>query len=149
MSDSWLQYIPKEPEFRPSVAAAAEAAAKLAAFFPEAASVKSEFKDAVTFFHPGGNWSGVQCPVCGSDAEAWWGDAMERAEQGQFLNLVCVAPCCGSTVSLNQLKYIWPAAFGSYVLEAMNPNAEGLPLAQMEQLEAILDCELVEIPLHL
>ncbi|NZD50784.1 hypothetical protein [Rhizobium leguminosarum] len=33
-----------------------------------------------------------------------------------------VAPCCGATVSLNDLRYVWPAAFGRFALEAHNPG---------------------------
>lgn len=31
-------------------------------------------------------------------------------------------PCCGVTVSLNDLDYLSPAGFARFVLEAMNPN---------------------------
>jgi hypothetical protein len=74
---------------------------------------------------------------------------MEAAEESQFNNLNCLAACCNATLSLNGLRYVWPAAFGSFVLEAMNPNVKSLPQAQLEQLQAVLGCELVEIPLHL
>jgi len=126
MSDNWLQYIPKKPQFRPSAQAAAEAESLLSLFMPEAETVEAKFMSGVSFFHPGGNWSGVHCPACGADAEAWWNEAMEAAAKSQFKNLRCVAVCCNATVSLNGLKYLWPAAFGSFVLEAMNPNLRNL-----------------------
>src|SRR5205823_5373271 len=106
-------------------------------------------QEEVSFFHPGANWSGVQCPVCGADAEPWWSDAMEEAAKSSFSSLQCLARCCGSSVSLDGLRYLWPAGFGSYVLEAMNPNNNGLSAPQLAQLEAILGCELREIPLHI
>lgn len=149
MSDHWLQYVPKDPTFRPSSAAAERAQLLLSSLLPEAESVDSKFEEKVSFFHPGANWSGVQCPSCGADAEPWWDEAMEQASEAEFNNLQCVAPCCGASVSLNGLRYLWPAAFGSYVLEAMNPNSRGLPAGKLAQLQAALGCELVEIPLHL
>ena len=74
---------------------------------------------------------------------------MEQAAEAEFNNLQCVAPCCSASVSLNGLKYLWPAAFGRYVLEAMNPNSKGLSPSQLNQLQGVLGCELVEVPVHL
>lgn len=149
MSDNWLQYVPKDPTFRPSFAAAESAQFLLSSLLPEAVSIESKFEEKVSFFHPGANWSGVQCPSCGVDAEPWWDEAVGHASEADFKDLHCVAPCCGATISLNGLRYLWPAAFGSYVLEAMNPNSMGLAASQFNQLQDVLGCELVEIPLHL
>ena len=149
MSDNWLQYVPKDPAYRPSPAAAEKALSLLSSFLPEAESVDSTFQDGVTFFHPGANWSGVQCPACGADAESWWGEALEQAAESELTNLQCVAVCCGAAVSLNDLKYLWPSAFGSYVLQAMNPDSKGLLPSQLAQLQAVLGCQLVEVPVHL
>ncbi|TAK90387.1 MAG: hypothetical protein EPO06_08910 [Burkholderiaceae bacterium] len=149
MSDNWLQYVPKVPTFRPTQEASAKAQSLLSVLLPDAESVESTFQEEVVFFHPGGNWSGVQCPVCGADAEPWWSGAMENAAKSGFSSLQCVAPCCGSSVSLAGLRYVWPAGFGSYVLEAMNPNSRGLSADQLAQLEAVLGCQLHEIPLHI
>jgi hypothetical protein len=149
MSDSWLQYIPKSPTFRPSEAADGKARTLISAFLPGADSVESTFHGKVTFFHPGGNWSGVQCPACGTDAEPWWGEAMEAAADSSFSSLECVAPCCDAQVSLNEMNYGWPTGFASYVVEAMNPNSKGLSSSQLVELEAELGCELREIALHI
>lgn len=149
MSDNWLQYVPKSPTFRPTEEAAAQALSLLYALLPDAESVESILQKEVSFFDAGGNWSGVQCSACGTDAEPWWSDAMSEAAKSGFSSLQCVAPCCGASVSLNDLRYLWPAGFGSYVIEAMNPNSTGLSAAQLAQLEAILGCELQEIPLHI
>ncbi|WP_245497711.1 hypothetical protein [Rhizobium leguminosarum] len=89
---------------------------------PGADEVKSSFEDEVRFYDPGENWSGVECSACGADAEEWWGEAMETASADGFKDLVTVAPCCGATVSLNDLRYVWPAAFGRFALEAHNPG---------------------------
>lgn len=149
MSDNWLQYVPKNPTYRPSADADERARQLLSAFLPNAEEVESRFEEKVSFFHPGSNWSGVQCTACGANAEPWWGDAMEQASKDDFENLQCTALCCGGSVTLNGLKYLWPAAFGSYVLEALNPNSTGLSLSQHAELRGALGCELVEIPLHL
>jgi len=149
MSDNWLRYVPTDPEFRPSDSAAKAAEALLLSFVPQAERVRSEFTENVGFIDPGANWSGVFCPLCGTDAESWWGDAMSTAAETKFTSLAVHAPCCHATASLNEMRYVWPAAFGRYVLEAMNPNVKGLSVQQSELLSAALGCSVREIPVHI
>jgi hypothetical protein len=122
MSDNWLQFIPVDPNWIPTPAAAERAVALLSAIAPQAEEVNAEFKEQVEFFHPHSNWEGVECPVCGADIESWWDEAMEAASQSGFTDLTVNTPCCGAATSLNDLRYAWPAAFGRFVIEAMNPN---------------------------
>jgi hypothetical protein len=114
---------------------------------PHADEVSSEAKDGIQFFHPGSNWSGVECPVCGSDAEEWFDDVLDQAEG--FENLMRRTGCCNAKVSLNELRFIWAAAFGSYALVAMNPDIEELPVAQQSELERELGCVLRQVWTHL
>jgi len=149
MSDNWLQFVPIDPIFQPSLEAAERARALLASFTPEAEEVLASFKDQVEFFHPGSNWSGVECPACGADAEPWWEDAMSAASDSGFADLAVITGCCGAELSLNELRYVWPAAFASFVLEAMNPGVQDLSPAQEQQLTATLGCKLTKIWVHI
>jgi len=149
MSDNWLQFVPNDPEYQPSPEAAERARVLLAAFTPQADTVSVEFKESVQFFHPGSNWSGVECSACGADAESWWNSAMESAYESGFRSLLTTAACCGARLSLNDLRYPWAAAFGRFVLEAMNPNVRDLPPAEEEQLRAALGCDLRKVWVHI
>lgn len=149
MSDNWLQYVPRDPGYRPDPDMAEQARRLLASWLPRAQSVKARFEGTITFYHPMGNWSGVCCPSCGSDAEPWWDEALSRAFETEFTNLQINAACCGALVSLNELNYLWPAAFGSFVLEAMNPDSNGLSADQIAELHNVLGCNLTEIAVHL
>jgi len=120
MSDHWIRFVPVDPQSTPTRAAAADALAYLRALAPNANSVEAAFKDQVEFFHPGGNWEGVTCPRCAADLEDWWPEAMDRAYAAGFSDLGVVTPCCGAAVSLNDLDYAAPSAFGRFALEAMN-----------------------------
>lgn len=122
MSDSILRFVPADPSWQPSPADARKAVALLRSFVPEADDVKQEFEAEVRFYDPGQNWSGVECSACRADAEPWWGDAMETAFAYGLTSLWLEAPCCGTTISLNDLRYVSPAAFGRFALEALNPN---------------------------
>ena len=144
MSDTYFRYVPVDPAFKPTAVAAAQAVALLRSHL-HAESVASRFAEAVEFVDAGGNWEGVLCPACGSDAEGWWADAMSQAAETQFESLQVRAGCCGALVSLNELRYGWPVAFGSFILEAANPSSQGLLPEQLEQLGAVLGCAVREI----
>jgi len=149
MSDNWLQFVPVDPQFLPSADAAEVARRLLAEFAPDSESVTASFKDHIEFFHPMGNWSGVECPSCGADAEPWWLEAMQNGAETHFENLLVTAPCCGARVSLNELRYLWPAAFGRFVLEAMNPNVRDITPEQELALSKALGSLLHRIWVHL
>ena len=133
MSDNWLKFIPVDPSWQPTPDAADQAAELLASMAPDG-EISVDFMEKIELFHPYGNWSGVECPSCGADAEGWWGDAVSRAAELDFTKLEVTTPCCGSTVSLNDLHYVWPTAFGRFVLEAMNPNIENTTAEQGRRL---------------
>ena len=73
---------------------------------------------------------------------------MASAGKANFASLTLAAPCCGHQVSLNELNYAWPSAFGRYSLDAMNPNERGLSPEQSTLLANTLGCEVREIPVH-
>lgn len=149
MSDNWLRYVPVDPYFRPSADAAESTRQLVASLLAEAEDVTAEPFDAVQFIDAGSNWQGVFCSACGADAEAWWADAVSALADAGFSSLMTTAPCCGATVSVNELRYPWAAAFGSFVIDAMNPNAVGLPPEQLWAIGRSLGCEVREIAQHI
>lgn len=92
----------------------------------------------VRFIDAGENWDGVHCPRCGADAQAWWADAVTDASTSQFQTLRVRTPCCGASVSLNEMRYGWPVAFGRFSIEARNPDACDLSQDQVLQIERVL-----------
>jgi hypothetical protein len=149
MSDNWLRFVPADPQYLPSPEAANNARNLLAAFTQHADAVTAKFKESVEFFDPGGNWSGVCCHICGADAEPWWQAVMDTAWDTHFSNLTVIASCCGASVSLNELRYVWPAGFARFVLEAMNPNISDLTAAEQGMLQETLGCPLRRIWVHI
>jgi len=149
MSDHYLQLIPTDPQFQPSPEAAERARHLPATFTPQADSVTTRFEEQVEFFHPGSNGSEIHCPACGADASHWWSGAMDTAWESHFDDLTVTAHCCGASISLNDLRYDWPAGFGRFVLEARNPNVADLPPNQLAQLQTTLGCTLRTIWVHI
>lgn len=149
MSDNWLQLVPYDPEYQPSIDVAEKARSLFESFVPDAEKVIFSIKDSTEFFHPMANWSGVECPICGADLESWWGLEMQERSTSNYQNLVVTSPCCGSPVSLNELRYRWPAGFGRFVLEAMNPNIRDLTPSQENALSQSACCSLRKIWVHI
>jgi hypothetical protein len=149
MSDTWLKFIPTNPNFQPSLDAAEKAKAVLASLAPKAHEITVAFTDSVEFINPMGNWSGVRCPSCGADAEPWWNNAMNDSYKTHFSNLEVTAPCCGVRVSLNDLNYVWAAGFAKFVIEAMNPNCGDLTTEQIRQISDCLGCKVRRIWVHI
>ncbi|WP_431222890.1 hypothetical protein ACQ86O_22260 [Serratia sp. L9] len=148
MSDTWLRFVPEEPSFTPTAAAAELARNLFAEFLPESEKVSAIFTDSIEFIDAGGNWSGVACPHCAKNAEDWWADAVDKSCEGAFQDLLVVTPCCGTQVSLNNLHYGWPVAFACFVLEAEDPDRDLQP-DQTEQLTQILGCKLRKVWAHI
>ena len=67
---------------------------------------------------------------------------MSRAFESAFVSLTVSVPCCGSTISLNDLHYERPAGFARFVLEARNPNVADLPEEEIAGLSSILGASL-------
>ncbi|WP_313612557.1 hypothetical protein [Agrobacterium sp.] len=145
MSETILRYVPLDPNWQPSEEQSGQAVSLLKSMSPLADDVTGHFEDDVRFYDPGENWSGVKCPNCKADVEDWWGEAMETAFASEFKNLSAKISCCGTTVSLNTLTYVWPAAFGRFALEALNPNMDDTTYEQDQQLAESLGAPLRKI----
>ena len=149
MSDNYLRMVPNDPYWQPDKAAAEAAANIVRGLFPRAEHVGIEYSEAVTFFDAGANTESVRCAFCGNDLEDWWGDAMDRAGASDFSNLTIVTPCCGKSTSLNDLRYVWPAAFGMCALVVANPGATSLDAGQLRGIEQAIGSPLKMIWQHL
>ena len=144
MSDTVLYLIPIDPFFEPSLDAATQTAAGLRNILGRD-DVTVEYEDSVSFFDPGGNWSGVDCPVCGADIEAWWSEVVDAACADGFASLEVSTQCCGSLVSLNNLRYRWPAGFAKFALKVWNPGAAEIRQEELQGLSGLLGVELKQI----
>jgi hypothetical protein len=124
MSDNYLRLIPIAPDYVPSseqIDQALEALAGISGAIVSRFAVLPE----VQFVDPGSNLESVVCPRCGAQQNLeWWTAAMDRASQTGFRDLHLEMPCCGQSVSLNDLAYTWPAGFTRFLIEYRNPGAD-------------------------
>ena len=147
MSDTFLRLIPVDPTTVPDSAAADKARTLLAGFVPDASQVTIDVRDDVSFIDQGANFESVGCSSCGAPVDLeWWQAALEKAMEGRCRDLTVTPPCCGKQASLNDLRYVKPAGFARFTLEAMNPNrTEDLEPKEVQQLESLLGCKLRQI----
>ncbi|WP_095203588.1 hypothetical protein [Mesorhizobium carmichaelinearum] len=149
MSDSFLRLVPYDPHWHPDAPAAAAALKIVSDLFPLAEHVAVEYEEGVMFFDAGANTESVHCPFCGSDLEDWWGGAMDRAAASRFEDLSVTTPCCHKASSLNDLRYVWPAAFGVCALTVVNPGVASLASEQLRTIEQAMGAPLKAIWQHL
>ena len=149
MSDTFLHLVPNDPRWHPEEAAATAAVKIARGLFPLAEHVAVEYEEGVTFFDAGANTESIHCPFCGNDLEDWWGEAMDQAAASRFEDLSVTTPCCHKASSLNDLRYVWPAAFGVCALTVVNPGVASLASEQLRTIEQAMGSPLEAIWQHL
>ncbi|MEQ1783979.1 MAG: hypothetical protein ABMA14_21690 [Hyphomonadaceae bacterium] len=150
MSDNWLMFISTDPYALPTEAASESAVGLLKTYAPNAlGEIVARVADRVEFHSGGGNWSGVRCPSCDADLEAWWSAAVDEAWASEFRKLAVTTPCCGHPTTLNDLSYVSPAGFSLFVLQALNPNISDTTPEQDRALAEALGFELRKVWTHI
>ena len=138
MSDNWLRIVPTDPTHTPSKESVEEALSLLWKILPQSDEIEATSIEHPQFIDAGSNWSGVNCPECGTSLDDWWSEEMDCAYGKRFSDLSCHLPCCGAKSNLNKLDYPWQVAFASFVLEAMNPGTAEFSQTSIKQIEAAL-----------
>ena len=149
MSDHYLRLVSVDPNWSPSPEAAAAAVGILATLLPAADHVRAVGEAGVVFYDAGELAETIGCRRCGADLGDWWQGAMTQAFASGFTDLAIVTPCCGARTSLNDLDYVYPAAFGRFALEAANPAVADVTDEQKAVIEAALGTRLRTVFQHL
>lgn len=122
MSDCIVKIVPKDPLYKVSEQMLKKAKELLEAKL-SCDSINFECYDTPAFIDCGSNLERIVCPQCGAVLDFdWWGEAMEKANEKQFLELETELPCCQKTVSLNNINYYFPCAFACCEITVLNPD---------------------------
>jgi hypothetical protein len=149
VSTNVLKLIPTDPTYVPETEAQLAAQEILRAALPRDADVQIDIFASTQFVDAGANFRGIFCPHCGQTIpDPWWQQAMDKADASSFCDLETLAPCCGASLSLNDLLYDWPQGFARFALRATNPNVPQLAEEALSQLAAVLGCGLRVIWAH-
>jgi transcription elongation factor Elf1 len=140
MSSTLLNIVPAIPEYIPGDAQQEKARIFLTKFY-DIRHIDFSVTDTIEFIDQGENFESVSCNVCGQNIEIeTWQDQMDQAYQSQFTDLSFQTPCKHLT-SLNDLNYIFPAAFARFKI-AVSDAQNGLDKIRFEQLQEILGTKL-------
>lgn len=147
MSDHYTTFVPTDPRLVPSEPAIAAAVALAQKLFPEADSVTPQTHQGVVLFDAGENFESVFCGNCGKKQSMdWWHEALVHDEGAAGFTLAPIKMlCCGTTQTLNQLKYEWTQAFGRFGLEVMNANVGQLKQDQIAVLATALQTSVIVV----
>ncbi len=151
MSENYLKLIPNNPQFVPAEDAQIQVVNLLERLLPYADERSVWVTSEIAFVDPGGNLNAVYCPNCGSEllASGWWQQAMDKAYANRFRDLSVQMPCCGTALSLDNLRYEWPAGFARSWIEIRNPGVIELTARQIKKIEKAFGCPLRVIWSHI
>lgn len=148
MSDHIVKLIPSDPFYKPSDLALGAAEAFLEGHI-SCGSIRVIVNDTPVFVDCGSNLSKISCPECGAELDiGWWQGAMDKAYESAFTALDAVLPCCGASVSLNELCYCFPCGFACASIEIYN-SEQPVEDETMASLQQIVGTELRVIYAHL
>ena len=125
MSEHIVKLIPCLHTYRTN-AARAEAAVTALSRLVEADEITFEQHDKPEFVDCGSGLSEIRCPRCGAVVPMdFWKEKMdEMSGEDHFFILEQELPCCGKTVSFNDLRYDKTCGFSELVFTIRNPRGE-------------------------
>lgn len=147
MSSTILNIISTNPSYVPDKTKQDKAKDLLSKIYIEE---KIEFNttDTIEFIDQGSNFESVFCNLCGRTIEIEeWQNAMDKAYESQFTDLIFITHCCDKTTSLNDLKYEWPAGFGKFTISVSDAQTE-IDEKDLKKLQDILSTTLRIIWAH-
>jgi hypothetical protein len=143
MSDSYIRVIPTDPEWQPTVEAAAGAAEYVAGLFAgpgdHVETVEPIFYDRITLIDGGQYMADVLCPRCGAAIGLdWFWDLLRVRNGGRRVgeptvgDLGVTVPCCGTALTLPELRFEDPVGFARFEVSAMNWTRSASELSDEE-----------------
>ncbi len=143
MSDHFLVVIPADPETRlPRTAESLRTA-----LADLTGTSESRIKDygKLQFIDAGENHERIACPRCDHTftTPEWhaWMDADWHGEEGFHLHQH-ETPCCGASMTVNDLVYEWPQGFARWFVSARNPGRGPLTKRELTGLEEVAGLKL-------
>jgi hypothetical protein len=151
MSDDFIVLVPSDPTCAAPLEVQQRVVAVLKRLAPSAASIVPQVSEAIRFHDAGANFESIRCPRCGAEISIdWWQERMDDDSAGDGFRLDSyAAPCCGHTLTMSQLIYDWPQAFGRTSWTVQNANVGEIDAEAKAQLEVAAGFPLVVVYQHL
>ncbi|MGN1008967.1 MAG: hypothetical protein ACI4PV_08465 [Butyricicoccus sp.] len=125
MSEHIVKLIPYLHTYRTNVKNA-EAAVEVLKKLVEADEITFRQSEQPEFSDCGENLTEIRCPRCGALLPMdWWSEKMDEMHAADhFFILEQDMPCCGKSVSFNNLRYEAPCGFSCLEFTIRNPRNE-------------------------
>ena len=151
VSTNWLEVIPRDPFFVPTLKSGKAALKVVRELAPDASDVKVVHTGNVEFVSAMGNFEAIHCPSCGAELSMdWFGETMSQVyDATRFDSLDIVVPCCGQASSLNDLDYSWPQGFARWYISARDPGRGWLSDAEEQRIADALGVPVRTVLAHL
>lgn len=148
MSEYVVKIIPRNPFYKGSVSAL-QSVKDLFERQIDCDVIEVTSAETPVFVDCGANLEKIYCPQCGAELDFdWWGEAMGRAAEGEFMSLETEMPCCKRIVSLNDLNYEFPCGFACCLICIYNPK-QFMKDDVIESVKGILGTEVRIIEAHM
>ncbi|SNY70505.1 hypothetical protein [Paractinoplanes atraurantiacus] len=126
MSELYIRVIPTDPAWQPTRAAATAAAADVAGLFTgpgdDVESVDPVFYEDITVIDGGEYMEDLFCTRCDAEIGLDWFWSLLNARNGgpTIRDLSATTPCCGTTLTLPDLRFEAPIGFARFEVSARN-----------------------------
>jgi hypothetical protein len=144
MSDRYFILIAEDAKFEPDEEQLELAREFLEDIAGECDETEVTHSGELEFFDCGENFEEVKCPRCGRELfKDWWQEQFDVACRGEGIQLKKLTmPCCDGKATLHELHYDMPQGFGTFSVQAMNPEIDDLDEDQKAELEQIVGTKL-------
>jgi hypothetical protein len=151
MSDDFIVLVPRDPSYAAPPDVQQRVAAVLKRLAPSADKITPEVSETIRFHDAGASFENIRCPRCGAEISIdWWQDRMDDDFEDDGFRLSSYAvPCCGVPLTLNQLTYEWPQAFGRTSWTVQNADIGEIDAAGKTELEQAAGFSLTVVRQHL
>jgi hypothetical protein len=151
VSEQLIILVPVDPHFQPVPKQADRAVDLLKTIVSEYDRIGLKISAKPQFFNGMENFESVHCPGTFEPIDMeWWGDMMDKDFDGEGFRLAIIeTPCGQSGLTLNDLEYQSPCAFGVFGIEIANPNIRNLPEADQKAVGQVLGCAVRQIFAHI
>ena len=152
MTVTTVHFVPDDPHYTPGTPGISAAGAYLKENYPASPRVEALARNGVDLFFPGDNLMACACPSCKTDIPVGvWQTilAADYDDDNGFMLLRQQMPCCGERLTVNELVFDWPLAFGKFALQITDPEFDTSKQDDAKriagELSPILGCNLIAV----
>jgi hypothetical protein len=143
MSELFIRVIPTDPEWQPTVEAAARTVEYVSGLFAgpgdHVETVEPIYYEHITLIDGGEYMEDLFCPRCDSDIGLdWFWELLRERNDGRMIgeptvhDLSVTVPCCAAALTLSELRFEAPVGFARFEVSARDWTRREWELSEAE-----------------